>query len=129
MHDAPFSAFVVTGAIAAVLGPVLGPLVLILFAAVMGGLLAMSRTTTATRWDGVKFLAVGVGISLVLTGAAVWAVEKYTPVPGNIALMPVAFVIAAARTSLLGLIETAITAAGSALTMFSNRKGGGNDKA
>lgn len=129
MHDAPFSAFVVTGAIAAVLGPVLGPLVLILFAAVMGGLLAMSRTTTATRWDGVKFLAVGVGISLVLTGAAVWAVEKYTPVPGNIALMPVAFVIAASRASLLGLIETAISAAGSALTALSNWKGGGNDKA
>ncbi|MCY1168499.1 hypothetical protein D9M73_84960 [compost metagenome] len=125
VNEPTFSAFAWTGVVAAALGPVFGPMALLVFAAVMGSLLTMSRTTTATRWDGFKFLAVGVGLSLVLTGAAVWAVEKYTPVPGNIALMPMAFLIAAGRNSLLGLIELAIGAAGAFLTMFANRKGGG----
>jgi len=124
MHEPTFSAFAWTGLVATLLGPVVGPLALLLFAAVMGSLLAMSRTTTTTRWEGFKFLAVGVGISLVLTGLAVWAVERYTPIPGNIALMPVAFVIAAARNSLMGLIEMAIAAAGGFLSSFSKPKGG-----
>lgn len=125
MHEPTFSVFAATGVIAALLGPVLGPLAFVLFAAVMGGLLAMSRTTTTTRWEGFKFLAVGVGISFVLTGLVVWAVQEYTPVPGNIALMPVAFLIAASRTSLMGLIDKAIEAAGSFLSLFAKRKGDG----
>jgi len=125
MHEPTFSVFAATGVIAALLGPVLGPLAFVLFAAVMGGLLAMSRTTTTTRWDGFKFLAVGVGISFVLTGLVVWAVQEYTPVPGNIALMPVAFLIAASRNSLLDLIDKAIEAAGSFLSLFGKRKGDG----
>lgn len=122
MKEPEFSLFAATGVIAAALGPVLGPMVLLLFAAVMGGLLSMSSTATTTRWEGFKFLAVGVGISFVLTGAAVWALQTYTPIPGNIAFMPVAFVIAAARTKLMGLIDLAIGALGALLTIWANRK-------
>lgn len=112
MNEPTYTAFAITGAVAAFLGPVLGPLVLLLFASVMGGLLAMGRVTTMTRWEGVRFVAVGVGISLVLTGFAVWAVEAYTSIPGNIALMPLAFAIAAARNAILDLIETLVAGAG-----------------
>lgn len=122
MHDPHYSIFAGAGIIGALLGPVFGPLVMLLFAAVMGGLLAMGRTSTHTRWEGVRFLAVGVGISLVLTGLAVWLVERYTTVPGNIALMPVAFIIAASRNSLLGFIERALES----LASFIPRKGGDN---
>ena len=108
MHEPHYSIFAGAGIIGALLGPVFGQLVMLLFAAVMGGLLAMGRTSTHTRWEGVRFLAVGVGISLVLTGLAVWLVERYTTVPGNIAMMPVAFIIAASRNSLLGFIERAL---------------------
>jgi hypothetical protein len=115
MHEPNIPVFVVAGVISSMLGPVLGPFVMLLFAAVMGGLLAMSRNATTTRWEGVKFLAFGVGISLVLTGIAVWALERYTAIPGNIALMPVAFFIAASRNSLLVLIEKSIDSAASYL--------------
>lgn len=126
MHaDAPISAYLLTGFVATLLGPVLGPMALLVFSAFIGALLAMSRTTTNTRWDGVKFLALAVAISLVLTGAAVWAVQTYTAIPGNVAMMPVAFVIAASRNSIMGLIDMAIAAAGAALSLFANRKGGG----
>lgn len=124
MHEPTFSAFAFTGLIAAALGPVLGPLVLLMFAAVMGALLAMGRIETMTRMEGLKFVLVGVGISLVLTGFAVWLVETYTAIPGNIALMPLAFVIAAARNSLLGLIDKALDAIATFLNAFANSRGG-----
>lgn len=125
MHDAPFSSYVVTGVIATLLGPVLGPLALLVFAAFTGGLLAMSSTTTTTRWDGVKFLFIAVAISLILTGLAVYLVEKYTAIPGNIAMMPVAFVIAASRNYIMAFIDMGIKAAGGALAgLFAGRKGG-----
>jgi ABC-type enterobactin transport system permease subunit len=108
MHEQPFSVFAITGVVGAILGPILGPLALLMFAAVMGGLLAMGRMDTMTRWEGFRFIAVGVGISLVLTGFAVWMMETFTMVPGNIALMPVSFAIAATRNSLPGLMEKAM---------------------
>ena len=119
------SVFVVTGIVAAILGPILGPLVLLLFAAVMGGLLAMSRTATTTRWEGFKFLMVGVGISFVLTGGVVWALEQFTSIPGNIAMMPVAFLLSAARGSMLTLIDKAVDALGSFFNAIAIRKGDG----
>lgn len=125
MNEPTFPAFALTGIIAAFLGPILGPMALVLFAAVMGGLLAMSKTPTPTRVEGIKFLAVGVGIAFVLTGAVVWAVERYTPIPGNIALAPVAFFIAAARGALLTLIDKAVEAAGNFLNALSGQKGNG----
>jgi hypothetical protein len=126
MHEPPFSAFAFAGLVVTILGPVLGPLALLLFAAVMGSMLAMGRVATMTRMEGLKFIAVGVGISLVLSGFAVWLVEKYTAIPGNIALMPVSFAIAVARNSLLGLIDKALDAVATFLNAFANRKGNGS---
>ena len=124
MHEQPFSVFAVVGFVATLLGPILGPLALLIFASVMGALLAMGRVTTMTRWEGLRFVVVGVGISMVLTGLAVWLVEAYTPIPGNIALMPVAFAISLARSSLLGFIEKVLEAATNFVSAFASRKGG-----
>lgn len=121
MHEPTTMTFVAAGASAAVLGPIFGPYALIAFGAVVGSLLAMSRTPTATRWDGVKFVAIGVLVALTITGACVWVVEKYTSIPGNVALLPLAFVIGAARNSLLILIDKAFDA----LAALLNRKGAG----
>lgn len=105
MVNEPIIPIVATGFLTALLGPILGPYALIAFGAVVGSLLAMSRTPTATRIDGLKFIVIGVLVALVITGAAVWAVEKYLGIPGNIALLPLSFVIGASRNSLLSLID------------------------
>lgn len=125
MQEPTFNAFALVGLLAAALGPVLGPLVLLMFAAVMGGMLAMGRMGAMTRWEGFRFIAVGVGISMVLTGSAVWAVQTYTSIPGNIALMPVAFLIAAMRNSLLTVMDKLVDAVGTFFNAFAGRKGNG----
>jgi hypothetical protein len=121
--------FVITGVAAAALGPVLGPYVLIVFAAVVGSLLAMSRTPLDNRAAGVKFIVVGVLVALVLTGPCVWAVQTYTTVPGHVALVPMAFVLGAARTGVLSLMDKSLDACGAALGVLLNalaaRKGDG----
>lgn len=124
MQEPTTSAFVVTGAVAWALGPVIGPFALLLFGAIAGSLLAMSKVPTMTRWEGVKFALVGVAIALAITGIAVWMVERYTPVPGNLALMPLAFAISAGRDFLLRLIERGADAVGSLCDRLLNRGGG-----
>jgi hypothetical protein len=75
-----------------------------IFAAGMGGLLALSREKTDSRWDAVQFIGVAIGLSLALTGAGVWAIEKFTELPGSLAIMPVAFGFAAARSLIIKFI-------------------------
>lgn len=98
------SAFILTGAVGAALGPIYGPAALMLFAAIMGGMLALSGVATATKWEAARFVLVAVGLSLALTGSGVWLVEKFTPLPGSLALMPVAFGFSAARSKILDTI-------------------------
>lgn len=107
-------------------GPVLGPYALIVFAAGVGSALALSVEQPMSRLQGLKFLAMGALIALLVTGPVLWAVEEYTPVPASIALVPVAFALGAARNQLLSLITSAlgwITAAANAF--LESRKGGG----
>lgn len=99
------AAFILSGIIGSLLGPIYGPAIMMVFAAFMGGLLAMSRSETQSTWQAIQFVAVAVGISMVLTGAGIWIIEKFTPLPGSVALMPVAFTFAAARESLLHYID------------------------
>ncbi len=121
--------FVVTGVAAATLGPVLGPYTLIAFAAGVGGLLAMSRTPMESRMHALRFVGVGMLVALVLTAPCVWAVDKYTPVPGNVALVPVAFILGAARNGVLSLMDKGLDAFAAALGVLLNalaqRKGDG----
>lgn len=124
VHEPTTSTFIVTGIVAAVLGPVLGPYALIMFAAVVGSLLAMSKTPQATRLAGLKFIAIGVLVALTITGAVIWAVERYTEIPGNVALMPVAFIIGAARLYLLTFIERCLDAFAAGLGFLLNRRAG-----
>jgi len=67
-------AALVLGALVALLGPLLGQVVLILVAAFLGGLLALSRATTPTLWSGLKLLARGMGLAMLVGGAGsvVW---------------------------------------------------------
>lgn len=113
----------------AVAGPVLGPYALIVFAACAGTGLALSATPTGTRWAGAKFMAMGTLVALLLTGPVVWLVEKYTAVPANIALIPVAFALGAARSQLYPFITKLLDAVAAGASAFStaaaNWKGGG----
>lgn len=90
------------------LGPVFGPYALILFAAGVGSLLALSRQSAGTRWEGVKYVALGSAITLLLTGPVVWAIETYFDIPARIAMVPVAFVLGAFRDQVLSLIKQAL---------------------
>ena len=114
--------FVGVGAVVAVLDPVLGQAALITLGAVAGSMLAMSRANTKTWLEGLWFLLVGVMISIAITSAVVWALERYLQVPGGIALMPVAAAIGAGRVARLKLIDGVFNFLGDLLA----RKGGGS---
>lgn len=129
MSEPGTATFIITTTAVALLGPVLGPNALIVFAAVVGGLLAMSRTPLSTKVEALKFVAVGVLVALVLTGPFVWAVSTYTPVPGHVALVPMAFILGAARNGVLTLMDKCLDAFAAALGVLLNalaaRKGKG----
>lgn len=125
MHEPGASGFVLTSAAVALLGPTLGPFALVVFGAVAGSFLAMSKVGTMTRWQGVVYVFVGVVLSLALSGICIWLLEKHTAVPGHLALVPVAFVIAAGRDQLLELVKRILGAAGDFVEAIFRRKGGG----
>jgi hypothetical protein len=118
-------AFIVTSAFIALLGPVLGPFALLLFGAVAGSMLAMGKAASMSRWDGFWFVMVGIVISLSLTGLAVWAVERWTAIPGNLVLVPIAFALSAGRDYILALIKRVFDALG---TLFETLFARGADK-
>lgn len=105
MAELNTTTFVITGAVASALGPVFGPGVLIAFGAVAGSMLALSKMDTANWREALKFVLVGVLVALAITGAAAWALNKWLDVPINVALMPVAAIIGAARNGLLDLMQ------------------------
>ena len=99
------STLVLTGVLGTALGPSYGPLVLMVFAALIGAMLALGATATSTRWEAVRFICVAMGISIVFTGAAMWLLETYTKFPSNVALMPVSCLLAASRNRILWVID------------------------
>jgi len=117
------AAYVVVGFATTFLGPVLGPFALLLFGAVVGSLLPMSKAAIRTRWEGVRFILVSVAIALSLTGLAVWVLERHFGIPGNLALLPMSFVIAAGRDQLLVVIERLATGLGDFLAAVFTRRG------
>lgn len=108
----------ITMLVATTLEPSVGNYVLLIFAALTGGLLGLSKAGVATRWEGARHLALSVAMSLVLTSAGVWLVQRYTALPGNMALMPVSFFIAASKDFLLGFIQGVLT---NILSFFSRK--------
>nr|WP_319566322.1 hypothetical protein [uncultured Rhodoferax sp.] len=120
MAEPTISAYIVTGAVAAVLGPILGPVSLITFGAVAGSMLAMGKASTQTRLEGAKFILVGILIALAITGSVSWVLERFLSIPSSVALMPVAAIIGAARNSILALMDRAVESFSALIT----RKGG-----
>ncbi len=121
MAEPTTTTFVITGIIAAALGPVLGPWCLIAFGATAGSLLSMGKTPMPSAWAAAWFVVVGIAVATAITGAAAWALETYAGVPANVGLMPIAAVIGAGRNALLGLVESLF----SALANLAGRKGAG----
>jgi hypothetical protein len=115
MTEPTVPTFIIAGAVATLLGPVLGPASLIAFGAVAGSLLAMGKSSIATRWEGFKFIFVGVFIALAITGFAAWTLERFFSIPSSVVLMPVAAVIGAARNALLTLMDKLLQWAGDML--------------
>lgn len=107
----------------AVLGPILGPYALIVFAAGVGAALALSVEKPTTRWEGLKFLATGTLLALLLTGPVVWAVTRYTEVPANIALIPVAFILGLGKAKLFSLVNLALDGLAATAGAIFNRGG------
>ena len=127
MAEPSVPSILITGAIATVLGPVLGPAALIIFGAVAGSLLAMGKASTETRGEAIKFVAVGVFIALAMTSLVAWLLERYFDIPANAALMPVAAVIAAARTALLTLMDKVVDGFTAVLAVVPRRGGDKHD--
>lgn len=133
----PNATILIAGAVATLLGKllgpvwgpaiaaVLGPLLLITFGAVAGSVLAMSKADTNSRSEAVKFVAIGVLVALAISWIFAWALEKYFGVPTYVAFMPVAAVIAAARQALLNLMESLVQLVGTLLSALAKLKGGG----
>jgi hypothetical protein len=116
---------VLSGVMITLLGPLLGPLALIVFAAIVGSALALSNAETMTKTEGCKFILVGVLLALAITSSAIWALERWLQIPSAVALMPVAVVIAAARNALLTLMDRVVNFLGDLLELLSRGKGGG----
>jgi len=120
--------FSLLAAFVAWLGPVLGPYALIVFAAGVGALLALTRQPTGTRLGGLAYVGMSSLIALLVTGPIVWAIEHYFQVPANIALIPVAFILGAFRDQVLAVTKQAIewvpTAFGAILNPAGRGRGG-----
>lgn len=119
--------FSLLGAFVALLGPILGPYALVVFAAAVGAVLAMSVRPMPSRWAGVRFVLLGAAIALLITGPLVWACQNYLAIPGNIALVPVAFILGLKRDGLVFIVNRAIdglSAAVTALTSSAGQRGG-----
>lgn len=105
MADASIPTIIVAGAVTAALGPALGPLSLIIFAAVAGSALAMRRVKMESLWHGAWFILVGVLTALCLAGSIAWALDHYYDVPWHVTLLPSSFLISLGRNVLQPMVE------------------------
>lgn len=113
MADATLPTILVAGAATTALGPLLGPVSLIIFAAVAGSALAMRRVKMESLWHGAWFILVGVLTALCLAGSIAWALEHYYDVPWHVTLLPTSFLISLGRSVLQPMVEKIGGAAGS----------------
>lgn len=119
MQDNASHNFTLVGVFIVWLGPVVGPYALIVFAALAGSALALTVEKPSSRWEGIKFLFMSTLIAVLLTGPFAYVVEKYTEVPANIALIPVAVGLGVARTKLVPFIHKLLDAIAAGVSSFS----------
>ena len=79
----------------ALLGPMAGPYVLIVFAAVAGAMGPLSAASTETRWQGFWLLLRCTATALVLTSVIAGLIERLWGLPVSEGLAPVALVVGA----------------------------------
>lgn len=123
MSAAPTTAVASISPLIAAMGPVLGPFSLLLFSAFIGALVSLSRAEVSTRVQGAMHMVTSMGMSMVLTGACVWVITENTSVPADVALAPVAFLLAAGRPFILDLVQRLFGAAGDFLAGFFTKRG------
>ena len=99
------AAVVLVGAIGSLFGPTWSPVVLMFIGSLIGALAMLGRTKTNSNKEIALFLSISIGLSFVLTGLGVWLVERWTPLPGNIALMPVACFFAVAKDKIVDMVD------------------------
>ncbi|HYE70957.1 MAG TPA: hypothetical protein VD932_05465 [Aquabacterium sp.] len=107
------------------LGPVVGPYALIAFAAAAGGLVALSKRGEGTRREGAIYLALTIGLCLVVVGPIAWGLDKWLDVPAHVAMAPVAALIGLFRDQLLSMLENALPGLPAALAKVFNLAGTG----
>lgn len=122
MSEPTITTYAVTGAAAAALGPVLGPWALLLFGAVAGSMLALGRAETKGWREALTFVGIGIAVSVCITGAAAWAVERFLDIPSTIAILPISLAIGAGRNAILAMIEGLF---GAVVAIVTKRGGGG----
>lgn len=79
----------------ALLGPMAGPYVLIVFAAVAGAMWPLSAASTETRWQGFWLLLRCTATALVLTSVIAGLIDRMWGLPVSEGLAPVALVVGA----------------------------------
>lgn len=104
----------------ALLGPMAGPYVLIVFAAMAGALWPLSAADTISRSAGGWLLLRCTLTAVVLTSALSLVLQKQWQIPANETLAPVAFAIGALGNGWRPVFE----AVGSALQAVLSRAGG-----
>jgi hypothetical protein len=107
------------------LGPELGPIALIAFAAAAGSLLPLMKRREGSRWDGIVYVATAVFLALVFVGPVAWACEKYFEVPASIALAPLAAVVGIYRDQLLEMLGNLVGGLPAVLSRGKPSAGGG----
>jgi hypothetical protein len=95
MAEPSTSSISITALAIAVLGPMMGPYALIVFAALAGALWPLSTMPTVTRMQGAAFLVRVVALAVVLTGTAAYWIETKYKVPAVESVALVAFCIGA----------------------------------
>lgn len=99
MNDspAPISVGGLAAAMIAVLGPLAGEYLTIIFCSFVGAMWSLSGRETdpsAPRFDGAKFMLRMVGTAVVFSSSAAWLIERYSGWPAHHVLAGVAFFIA-----------------------------------
>ena len=108
----------------ALLGPLAGPYVLIVFAALSGALWPLSASATASRLAGGWLLLRCTLMAVVLTSMLAGLLQQYYGIPHSEALAPVAFFVGALGNGWRPVFDALASALGAMAGRLGGRKDG-----